>query len=80
MYFTATNNHLNKTQQLLNSAQIEEQEYIEEQLEHLSGSKERQNNWTILFDMQVTSYQNNGQIAILLYEKNYYDILALLNY
>ena len=44
MYFTATNNHLNKTQQLLNSAQIEEQEYIEEQLEHLSFSKERQNN------------------------------------
>lgn len=44
MYFTATNNDLKKTQQLLNSAQIEEQEYIEEELEHLSSSKERQNN------------------------------------
>ncbi len=41
MYFTATNNDLKKTQQLLNSAQIEEQEYIEEQLEHLSSSYAR---------------------------------------
>lgn len=38
MYFTGTNNDLKKTQQLLNSAQIEEQEYIEEQLEHLPES------------------------------------------
>lgn len=38
MYFTATNNDLKKTQQLLNSAQIEEQEYIEEQLEPMPES------------------------------------------
>ena len=39
MYLTATNNDLKKTQQLLNSAQIEEGErYVEEQLEPMPES------------------------------------------